>query len=155
MVSGESGGLGISGPKTPAALQAIVAAPYALASPPDCPAMAGEIANLDALLGPDVDLLAEAQNEASQAFGSAMRGAIPYRWIVRLMTGAGRDDRRLRQAILAGTARRSFLKGVRRGLACPAPPTPATGQSLGPEARSGEPGGDSGSKSPVRPRSLL
>lgn len=119
MVSGDGGGLGISGPKTPAELQAIVTAPYALSSPPSCVGMAREIADLDALLGPDVDILAEARNGTSQALGAAMRGVIPYRWVMRLMTGAGGDDRRLRQAILAGTARRSFLKGVRRGMVCP------------------------------------
>lgn len=118
MVSGDSGGLGISGAKTPAALQAIVMEPYALSSPADCQAMAREITDLDGLLGPDVDILAKSGGDGGRALGSALRGAIPYRWAMRLMTGAGRDDRRLRQAILAGTARRSFLKGVRRGQGC-------------------------------------
>jgi hypothetical protein len=35
-----------------------------------------------------------------------------------MITQADRQDRVLRQAILAGTARRSFLKGVQLGLAC-------------------------------------
>lgn len=117
MVSGE-GGLAISGQDTPAALQALVAAPYALRSPPDCAAMAREISDLDGILGPDVDALAAARNDSGQAFGSAMRSVIPYRWVMRLMTQAGRRDRDLRLAVLAGTARRGYLKGVRQGLAC-------------------------------------
>jgi hypothetical protein len=124
MVSGDGGGLGISGPKTPAALQGIVAAPYALPSPPDCAVMAREIAALDEILGPDVDAAAAARDAAGDAFGSAMRGAIPYRWVMRLMTQAGRRDRELRLAVLAGTARRAFLKGLRQGLACQPPQAP-------------------------------
>lgn len=125
MVSGDAGGLGISGPKTPAALQALVAAPYALPSPPDCAVMARQIAELDTILGPDVDAVAAARNETGQAFGSAMRSVIPYRWVMRQVTSAGRRDRDLRLAVLAGTARRGFLKGIRQGLGCQPPQAPA------------------------------
>ncbi|MGZ6017956.1 MAG: hypothetical protein ACXWKO_04740 [Phenylobacterium sp.] len=122
MVSGDSEGLGITGPKTPAALLAIVAAPYALPSPPECAALAREIADLDALLGPDVDNPksgAKPEDRAASAVGSAVRGAIPYRWVLRWLTGAGDRDKQLRQAILAGAARRGFLKGVSRARGCP------------------------------------
>jgi predicted methyltransferase MtxX (methanogen marker protein 4) len=129
MVSGDDNGLGISGADTPPALQAIVTAPYALPSPSDCVVVAHEIADLDELLGPDVDApppaKADLEHSAGQAFGSAVRGAIPYRWVLRWMTQAGRLDRELRQAILAGTARRGFLKGIQRGRACPPPQTMA------------------------------
>jgi hypothetical protein len=130
MVSGDDSGLGISGAETPPELRAIVAAPYVLPTPPDCAAVAHEIAGLDDLLGPDVDApppaKADLEHSAGQAFGSAVRGAIPYRWVLRWMTQAGRLDRELREAVLAGTARRGFLKGVQKGLACPAPPKVAT-----------------------------
>lgn len=125
MVSGDGGGLGISGPKTPAALQALVAAPYALPSQPDCAAMAREIADLDEVLGPDVDAVAASRDGTGDAFGSAARGVIPYRWVMRLMTQAGRRDRELRLAVLAGTARRGYLKGLRLGLSCQPPQAPA------------------------------
>lgn len=121
MVSGDSDGLGISGPKTPAALQGIVAAPYALPSGPDCAFMAREIAALDEILGPDVDAVAASTDATGDAFGSAMRSVIPYRWVMRLMTQAGRRDRDLRLAVLAGTARRAYLKGLRLGMACQPP----------------------------------
>lgn len=130
MVSGDSGGLGISGPTTPAALRAIVAAPYALPSPPDCAAMGREITDLDALLGPDVDVLADPKagagldDWAARAVGSAVRGAIPYRWALRWITRASDRDKQLRLAILAGSARRGFLKGVSRTLPCPMSPAP-------------------------------
>lgn len=125
MVSGDGGGLGISGPKTPAALQALVAAPYALPSPPDCAILAREIADLDQILGPDVDAVAASRDPTGEAFGSAARGVIPYRWVMRLMTQAGRRDRELRLAVLAGTARRGYLKGLRLGLSCQPPQAPA------------------------------
>lgn len=124
MVSG-GGGLGITGQKTPAGLQALVAAPYALASPSDCAAMAREIAELDSTLGPDVDAVAAARNDTGQAFGAAARSVIPYRWVMRLATQAGRRDRELRLAVLAGTARRGYLKGLRLGLGCQPSQAPA------------------------------
>ena len=123
MVSGDTSGLGIFGQQTSAALVAIVAAPYALPAAPDCAVMATEIGRLDDVLRPDVDAPATSPgglgHAAGQAVGSAVRGAIPYRWVLRWMTQADRQDRALRQAILAGAARRSFLKGVRKDLAFP------------------------------------
>lgn len=127
MARGGESGLGISGAVTPPELKAVAAAPYALPVPPDCAAMAREIVQLDDLLGPDVDVLAVVLTQsqtigraADRAIIGAVRGAIPYRWVLRWMTQAGKLDRELRLAILAATARRGYLKGVRLGLACPA-----------------------------------
>jgi hypothetical protein len=126
MVADDDSGLGISGAETPPELRAIVAAPYNLATPPDCADLARQIADLDDLLGPDVDApppaKADLEHSAGHALGSVVRGAIPYRWALRWVTQAGRLDRELRQAVLAGAARRAFLKGVQRGLACLPPP---------------------------------
>ncbi|MDO8377427.1 hypothetical protein [Phenylobacterium sp.] len=126
MVRGGESGLGITGAVTPPEMKAVAAAPYALPSPPDCAALAREILQLDDLLGPDVDVLAAAETRsgamgraADRAIVGAVRGAIPYRWVLRWMTQAGKLDRELRLAILAATARRGYLKGVRLGLACP------------------------------------
>lgn len=127
MTRGGESGLGISGAVTPPELKAVAAAPYVLPTPPDCAAMAQEIRQLDDLLGPDVDVLAAVETRsgamgraADRAIVGAVRGAIPYRWVLRLLTQAGKLDRELREAILAATARRGYLKGVRLGLACPA-----------------------------------
>jgi hypothetical protein len=132
MVSGEESGLGVTGAETPPALRTVAAAPYALPTAVDCAALDREIAGLDELLGPDVDMLADPkagaglEDRAGQAFGSVLRGAIPYRWALRWMTGAADQDRKLRQAIMAGAARRGFLKGLRLAMACPVqtPPPP-------------------------------
>lgn len=126
MARGGESGLGISGAVTPPELKAVAAAPYGLPVPPDCAAMAREIRQLDDLLGPDVDALTPETRSgamaraADRAIVGAVRGAIPYRWVLRWVTQAGKLDRELREAILAATARRGYLKGVRLGLACPA-----------------------------------
>ena len=122
MVTGRDSGLGLQGPVTPPELKTVVLAPYAPPVPADCAGLAAAITALDDLLGPDVDAPPAAaqslDSKAGQAMGSAVRGAIPYRWVVRWMTGAGKADRELRQAILAGTARRGFLKGLRQAGRC-------------------------------------
>lgn len=125
MVTGGESGLGITGADTPPALKIIAAAPYAVPPAMDCTALASEIASLDALLGPDVDIPIDPKagagldDRAGHAFGSALRGAIPYRWALRWLTQAGDLDQQLRQAVFAGTARRGFLKGMRLVMACP------------------------------------
>jgi hypothetical protein len=114
-------GLGLAGADTPQALKTIAAAPYLTSNPPDCATMAREIGDLDHLLGPDADVPAtdDSRDAAGRLAMGLVRGAIPYRWVVRWITQAGRKDRELQRAILAGVARRGYLKGLRRGLACP------------------------------------
>ncbi|MGZ6017879.1 MAG: hypothetical protein ACXWKO_04350, partial [Phenylobacterium sp.] len=130
MVSGEESGLGITGADTPPALKIVAAKPYAVPPAVDCAALDREIASLDALLGPDVDILADPkagaglEDRAGHAFGSALRGAIPYRWALRWLTQAGDMDKQLRQAVIAGAARRGFLTGMRLAMVCPAPVPP-------------------------------
>ena len=53
---------------------------------------------------------------------------VPYGGVVRFVTGANKKDKALRQAVLAGYARRGFLRGVELSLKCPtaAPATPST-----------------------------
>lgn len=116
-----NGGLGLTGAETPEALKAIATAPYRLEEPPECATIARGIADLDRLLGPDLDAPADDDRRAAaeRLVMGVVRGAIPYRWAVRWLTQAGRKDRELQRAILAGVARRGYLKGVRRGLACP------------------------------------
>lgn len=116
-------GLGLAGAETPQALKTIALSPYLVSDPPDCAAMARAIGDLDRLLGPDLDVpaLDDRRDTAGRLAMGVLRGAIPYRWVVRWMTQAGRRDRELQRAILAGVARRGYLKGLRRGLACPPP----------------------------------
>ena len=112
--------LGLTGGETPPLLALITASPYVVANPPNCAAMAVEITDLTKVLGPDVDVDVSKVRDprVERAMIAALRGAIPYRWAVRWMTGAGRRDRDLLIAVRAGTARRAYLKGLMRGSNC-------------------------------------
>jgi hypothetical protein len=97
--------------------------PYAAEDPVPCAAVAAEIAELDAALGPDLDARGEAETGAAEAiiFG-ALRGALdlPFRGIIRRVSGAEKRDRVQARAVLAGMVRRGFLKGLARAAGCPA-----------------------------------
>jgi hypothetical protein len=137
VISGEGSGLGITGAQTPPELKMVAAKPYAAPATVDCRSLDSEIAGLDAVLGPDVDILADPKASAAlkqqggHAFGSALRDAIPYRWALRWLTQAGDMDKQLREAVMAGAARRGFLKGMRLAMACP-PYISAPSVSAGP-----------------------
>jgi hypothetical protein len=105
--------------QSPATLQAAVQGPYAYDRAATCAALAREIAALDAVLGPDVDLPSEAKGLGDSLAADLIGGAfgLPYRGILRTVTGAAQRDRDLKAAILAGMVRRGFLKG-RQSTAC-------------------------------------
>jgi hypothetical protein len=115
----------------PPLLLEAMAHPFELSGAADCASVTGEIAALDAMLGPDIDR-ARADDEERIDAGQILTGVItsawslPYRSIVRRLSGADRRERRLREAILAGMVRRGFLKGWahRSGCASPSPPGP-------------------------------
>ncbi len=54
---------------------------------------------------------------------------LPYRGILRRLTGADKRDRARTAAVLAGMVRRAWLKGLARNANCPvvAPQPPAAG----------------------------
>lgn len=58
--------------------------------------------------------------DATQILTGAVSGALslPYRGIIRRVTGADRRERLLRRAILAGMVRRGFLKGAAHAAGC-------------------------------------
>jgi len=101
--------------------------PYA-AAPSSCSALTAEIASLDQVLGRDVDQAAPKSTTGDQVnnlVADAARSAtnIPFRGVVRRLTGAEKRTVELRRATLAGTARRAYLKGAYQARGCdnPAP----------------------------------
>jgi hypothetical protein len=113
--------LGVVGADTPDLLVEVRAAPYAPPKAVDCASIALEITALDVVLGPDVDA-DEVKDDAVGGFVTdAVRGFIPYRGVMRFLAGASKRDKALARAVLAGTARRGFLKGISRTMGC-APP---------------------------------
>jgi len=115
---GSDQGLGLTGGDIPPLLKAVQTDPYRMPAQPGCPGVHDEIAALDNLLGPDVDTPVKDKTTG----GDVIRGLVPYGGVVRFLTGAGSKDKALRQAVLAGYARRGFLRGLGAGLSC-APPT--------------------------------
>ena len=99
--------------------------PYALAGLDNCPALLSNIADLDLALGPDIDTprdlgrktayttsASTAAEMALDAVKDTAEGVIPMKSWVRKLSGAEKNDKRIRQAIDAGHIRRAFLKGL-------------------------------------------
>jgi hypothetical protein len=119
--------LGIDARDIPEVLKAAERAPYAMAGLTKCPAIVAQIAGLDSVLGADYDI-AQAGESAPLSQGrigqAVMGAAIPFRGIVREVTGAASNERALQAAYTAGMARRAFLKGLGRGRGCAYPARP-------------------------------
>ena len=102
--------------------------PYAHETMGDCNAIAAEIARIDRVLGHDYDFLG--RPEGGLKPGKVAKGLvgslIPLRGIVREVTGAAGDQRRLVYAITAAMTRRGFLKGLGKGRGCAYPAAPRT-----------------------------
>jgi hypothetical protein len=111
--------LGVIRDKAPEVLRKGLDDPYGPLG--DCQSLADEIAVLDAALGPDIDQRAKDGKGAGVA-GDLISGVIglPFRGVVRQISGAAKRDRELRAAILSGMVRRAYVKGARQGMGCPA-----------------------------------
>ncbi len=114
----------------PVELLAIQDNPYAAAALSNCAAILTEIEKLNAVLGPDfdeveVDEQARKRKEGvANAAGGLVSSLIPFRSLIREISGAGRADRDYREALYAGVVRRGYLKGVGQERKCPAPARP-------------------------------
>ncbi len=110
--------------------------PYLVAVETSCEKIGEEVLELDALLGRDWDIpppdkkgLSErAADGASTAFldtvASGASGLIPYRGIVRTITGANSHATKVRKAYERGSHRRTFLKGIGLAKGCEYPAAP-------------------------------
>src|SRR5512134_1515284 len=113
----------------PAALLKAQAAPYARPQEESCYGVRVEIYELDFALGQDLDadkavddsMSKKVANETYNLARGAVSGLIPYRGILRRVTGAERHARAINEALLAGAVRRSYLKGFGESLGCAYP----------------------------------
>jgi hypothetical protein len=127
---GSESGLGLTGADVPPLLATIKAEPYRAPASPACDTASAEILAINDLIGADLDTPPEPEDNKKNliAKGSDMaRGLVPYGGVVRFVTGANKKDKELREAVMAGYARRGFLRGVQLNLKChpdPAPPEP-------------------------------
>jgi hypothetical protein len=102
--------------------------PYALRGLNTCQQIGGAITQLDEVLGDDVDLPqnGERRMKPGRVAQSVVGSFIPFRGIIRELSGANEHDRQLQAAVIAGVARRSFLKGVGQSKGCRYPARSAT-----------------------------
>lgn len=115
----------------PEVLLTAASAPYANPEASDgieeCDAIGSSIAQIDAVLGPDLDVADAERDDISvgRIAQSAVGSLIPFRSIVREITGAADHQRQFEAAIAAGAIRRGYLKGVGEAKGCAYPARPA------------------------------
>ncbi len=120
--------LNIDSKDIPEVLTVAAQDPYTVDGLSSCNAIVARIAELDQVLGGDYDVVGEADTGISE--GKVAQGVvgsiIPFRGLVREVSGAAGDERKLRAAATAGMVRRGFLKGIglQRGCEYPARPRP-------------------------------
>jgi hypothetical protein len=110
----------------PPVLLAAVADSYALPRPLTCRTLAAGVVALNGALGDDLDAGTKT-NRASlgpEAVKVAANSLIPWQGVVRFVSGADARDRRVRRAIIAGSTRRAYLKGLGEAEGCTAPAAP-------------------------------
>ncbi len=112
--------------------------PYHVDAGISCDDITSQVSALDELLGRDFDvpppdpasLSERAAEGASTAFldtvSSTASSVIPFRGVVRNVSGANAHERRVRKAFERGSHRRTFLKGIgmMQGCVSPAAPLP-------------------------------
>lgn len=120
--------LNIDARDIPEVLKVALANPYATEGLKTCNAIIADIAELDMVLGADYDIAedrADGSGISPGRIGQKVVGSvIPFRGILREVTGAAGHERALRAAYTAGMARRGFLKGLGLGRGCKYPGRP-------------------------------
>jgi hypothetical protein len=109
--------------KIPPVLEAASGDPYSLVGARTCAQIGRNIAELTDALGPDFESgAAKRENKAgklAEAGGkSVVNAIIPFRGLVRELSGAAPAQRRLNEAVDAGLARRGFLRGLQSARRC-------------------------------------
>ena len=124
--------LGLRGAKIPPVLQAAVADPYDLGGLRTCKQISGAVSELDVVLGPDRDIPQDRAEKlsAGRVAQAAVGSFIPFRGIIREVSGANKRQRAVDDAVEAGTARRSFLKGYGQARGCAYPAREVTPAAL-------------------------
>ncbi len=103
------------------------AAPYSSRDITDCADIRREVGDLDAVLGDDFDTAPpdERGRSATGVAQTVVRFFIPFRGILREISGANSHEFQFREAIVAGLMRRAYLKGIGQEMECPYPARPA------------------------------
>ncbi|WP_298304732.1 hypothetical protein [uncultured Erythrobacter sp.] len=113
----------------PEVLEIAAQDPYDVAGVNSCNDIVERIAELDNVLGADFDLPQQDEDGISRGrvAKSVVGSFIPFRGIVREVSGANKRRNATRFAYTAGIARRSYLKGLGEGRGCSYPARPRRG----------------------------
>jgi hypothetical protein len=120
--------LNLTQDEVPTVLELARAEPYSRQGITSCEDILRHVGDLDAVLGDDFDTdppedrSLSVTNLAQRVIGSF----IPFRGIIREISGANAAEFRFREAIAAGLMRRAYLKGIGQEMNCPYPASPAT-----------------------------
>lgn len=116
--------IGVVKTKTPPLLEQALEDPYTMNGAGSCAAIDNSLRALNGVLGPDFDDNAPVpagskKGAIAKAGGTALVDSIiPFRGLVREVTGAARAERHAQLAKFAGVARRGFLRGIAQTRGC-------------------------------------
>jgi hypothetical protein len=120
--------------QVPDILVQALADPYARPAGKKCQDLVALIQPLDDALGADIDvppteeersMMERARPTALGAAAGLASDAIPFRGVVRQLTGAAKHDEYVQASIVAGFSRRAYLKGLGEARGCKPPATPS------------------------------
>jgi hypothetical protein len=129
--------LNLARTEIPALLVEAETRPYSIQNLDTCAQLIAAVEELNAVLGPDLDLPQSERARFSKGRIAqwAVGTFIPFRSLIREVSGANRQEREIRDAIVAGMARRGFLKGLGAARNCAYPASPATESVLAQHAK--------------------
>lgn len=115
--------VGASKVEIPPILQKAAKSPYSLTGLKTCAQISGEVEKLNTAIGRDFvagnETKEDRKTKLAEAGGQTIvNSLIPFRGLVREISGAAPAERRLAAAVQAGYARRGFLRGVHLARAC-------------------------------------
>lgn len=89
------------------------------------------------MLGDDIDVVSKGskRTSAGHVAQEVIGSFIPFRGLIREVSGANAHKRAMETAIVAGLARRSFLKGTGQARGCAYPARSVTLQDFDPKAQ--------------------
>lgn len=106
--------------------------PYEMTGISQCRQITAAILELDEWLGPDIDLPQAERDRitAGRAAKAVVGHLIPFRGLIREVSGANKHEEQMNAAIQAGFVRRGFLKGVGQQKGCKYPGRPANREAI-------------------------
>ena len=106
--------------------------PYSNKDMKKCGQISAAVGQLDAILGDDLDIAGEKSNavNAGRVAKWAVSRFIPFRGLIREISGAKEHERQFQDAIVAGMMRRSYLKGLGEAKGCKYPARPADEETI-------------------------